>query len=288
MPSSRFAFLLTCSLVLSFYSTGPALAAAPAQVLEAEIVIYGGTSAGVAAAVECSRLGKSSLIIEPSNHLGGLTSGGLGWTDSGNKAVIGGISREYYQRIKREYDRPETWAWQKSSEYNRYDPKSDALWVFEPHVAEKVYRDLVQEYKIPVYFNERLDLKKPVLKQGSQIVEFVLESGIRVRGKRFIDATYEGDLMAKAGISYTVGREANSQYNETINGVQKVKTVKHQFEASISPFRIPGNPASGLLPGIHGDDPGEDGQGDHRVQAYCFRMCLTNHPENRIPFPKPE
>ncbi len=258
------------------------------EVLEADVVIYGGTSAGVAAAVQCKRMGKSTLIIEPSAHLGGLTTGGLGWTDSGNKSVIGGISLEFYERVKKEYDKEETWKWQESDKYSRYNPDAEAIWVFEPHIAEKVFNDLIVEYEIPVYMNERLELKEGVTTKEGQIVEFKLESGKTVRGKRFIDATYEGDLMANAGVKYTVGREGNDVYGESLNGVQKARTVSHQFEAPVSPYRTPGDASSGLLPGVHGEDPGEDGTGDHRVQAYCFRMCLSNHPENMVPFPKPE
>ncbi|MCG6154322.1 FAD-dependent oxidoreductase [Rubinisphaera margarita] len=256
--------------------------------IEADVIIYGGTSAGVAAAVQLDRMGKSSVIIEPSQHLGGLSAGGLGWTDSGNKSVIGGVSLEFYQRVKDEYDKEETWKWQDSEDYSRYSPDAEAIWVFEPHIAERVFNNWVKETKTPVYLGERLDLKDGVTVENGRITEIRMESGQAYRGKIFIDATYEGDLMAKAGVSYTVGREGNDVYGETLNGVQKARTVSHQFEHQISPYRIPGNPASGLLPGVHGNDPGEDGTGDHRVQAYCFRMCLSNHPDNRVPFPKPD
>lgn len=254
----------------------------------ADFIIYGGTSAGVIAAVEAVRLGKTAIVIEPSQHLGGLSSGGLGWTDSGNKAVIGGISREFYERIKDEYDKPETWRWQDPEAYKRYKADDSTIWVFEPHIAEKVFEDYIREYKIPVYRGERLDLENGVTKEGHRIVEIRMESGLRFRGKQFMDTTYEGDLMAKAGVPYTVGREAAAKYGESLNGVQKARTVKHQFESKVSPYVVPNDPSSGLLPGVHGDDPGEDGSADHRVQAYCFRMCLSNHPENRVPFPKPE
>ncbi|WP_339748666.1 FAD-dependent oxidoreductase, partial [uncultured Rubinisphaera sp.] len=140
------------------------------EVLEADVVIYGGTSAGVAAAVQCKRMGKSTLIIEPSAHLGGLTTGGLGWTDSGNKSVIGGISLEFYERVKKEYDKEETWKWQESEKYSRYNPEAEAIWVFEPHIAEKVFNDLIVEYEIPVYMNERLELKEGVTTKEGQIV----------------------------------------------------------------------------------------------------------------------
>ncbi len=276
---------LATALLLILAGTNVRAAEKP---VEADVIIYGGTSAGVAAAVQLHRMGKSSVIIEPSQHLGGLSSGGLGWTDSGNKAVIGGVSLEFYKRVKDEYDKEVTWKWQDSEDYSRYSPEAEAIWVFEPHIAERVFNNWVKETKTPVYLGERLDLKDGVTVEDGQITEIRMESGLAFRGTIFIDTTYEGDLMAKAGVTYTVGREANDLYGETLNGVQKARTISHQFEHKISPYRIPGNPSSGLLPGVHGDDPGEDGTGDHRVQAYCFRMCLSNHPENRVPFPKPE
>lgn len=280
-------FLVVLTASLTFFVSGVSYAKSK-KAHCADVIIYGGTSAGVIAAVQTVRLGKSVILIEPGVHLGGLTSGGLGYTDSGNKTVVGGLSLEFYQRLKKNYDKPGTWKWEKSKEFKKFKPKDKAIWLFEPHLAEKVYDDLIAEYNIPVYRKQRLDLKCGVIKQSNQIIEIRMESGKRFRGKRFIDATYEGDLMAKAGVKYTVGRESNAQYNETINGVQKLRAVSHQFENPVSAFVIPGDRNSGLLPGVHGDDPGEEGAADHRVQAYCFRMCLSNHPENRVKFPKPE
>jgi len=239
-----------------------------------DVVVYGGTSAGVIAAVKSARMGKSVVLIEPSKHLGGLSSGGLGATDIGNKAAIGGISREFYGRI-----------------FSHYNPNSDTtgtMWTFEPHVAEKVFNDMIQEEQIPVHFEERLNLLSGVTKTGTDISEIEMESGLTFKGKIFIDATYEGDLMAKAGVSYTVGREANIIYDETLNGVQTEQAINHNFKNKIDPYIIPGKPESGLLPSIQNDEvPGVEGSGDSRVQAYCFRMCLTDAEENKIPFPKP-
>lgn len=240
-----------------------------------DVVIYGGTSAGVIAAVEVVKQGKTPIIIEPGSHLGGLTSGGLGATDIGNKGAVGGLSREFYERINKHYN-PDSNA-------------DDAMWTFEPHVAEKVFNEMVVEYNIPVIYNERLDLMNGVRKQGTIIKEVLLESGLKVSGKMFIDATYEGDLMALSGVDYTVGREANKMYGETYNGIQSARSVFHQFKKPVDPYVVPGKPESGLLPSILNDGgPGIDGEGDHRIQAYCFRMCMTNVPENRMPFPKPE
>ncbi|MEZ5305357.1 MAG: FAD-dependent oxidoreductase [Verrucomicrobiales bacterium] len=263
---------------------------------EYDIVVYGGTSAGVIAASQAKQMGKTAAIVCPDQHLGGLTSGGLGWTDSGRKEVIGGLSRDFYHRLWKHYDKEESWTWMKKSDYSgkgqgspAIDGENRTMWIFEPHAAERVYEDIVREFEIPVFRDEWLDRGEGgVIKEGARIAGFKTLSGKEWRGKMFIDATYEGDLMAAAGVTYTVGREANAQYGETLNGVQKAKTVKHQFDKPISAYRVPGDPASGLLPRVHGGDPGEDGEGDHRVQAYCFRMCLTDHPENRVPFPKPE
>ncbi|MFQ6131712.1 MAG: FAD-dependent oxidoreductase [Armatimonadota bacterium] len=257
-----------------------------------DVVVYGGTSAGVAAAIQVARMGKTVVVVEPGTHLGGLTSGGLGATDIGNKAAIGGISREFYQRIYRHYVEDSAWQHERRDEYfgrlRRRRPEADTMWTFEPHVAEAVFEAMLQEQQVPVVFGERLDLTKRVRKRNRRIGAIVMESGRIFRGRMFVDATYEGDLMALAGVSYTVGREANATYGETLNGVQTARATHHQFNHPIDPYVVPGDPASGLLPRVGAHDPGEDGTGDHRVQAYCFRMCLTDVPENRVPVPKPD
>jgi len=253
-----------------------------------DLVVYGGTSAGVMAAVQSARMDKSVVIVAPEKHLGGLTASGLGWTDSGRKEVIGGLSREFYQRLKAHYDQPSAWRQQKPEEYHLYRPNADAMWVFEPHVAEATYEQYVKEHNFPVHREAYLDRENGVEKDGTRITAITTLDGETFRGRIFIDATYEGDLLAAAGVSYTVGRESNAQYGETLNGVQTARATKHQFESPVDPYVVPGDPSSGLLPRIHDGDPGVDGEADHRVQAYCFRMCLTDAPENRIPFPKPE
>ena len=253
-----------------------------------DIVIYGGTSAGVAAAVQAARMDTSVILIEPGKYLGGLTSGGLGKTDSGDKSVIGGISREFYQRLKQHYDNPDVWEHENPSDYEGYNSSDDAIWGFEPHAAEMTYNQMLKEENIPVVINERLDLVDGTVVKDGQIISIKMESGLLITGRMFIDATYEGDLMAKAGVSYTVGRESNQAYGETLNGVQKAQAIYHQFVDGVDPYIVPGDPSSGLLPGVHDGAPGEDGQGDKLVQAYCFRMCLTDVEENRIAYPKPE
>ncbi len=264
---------------------------------EADIIIYGGTSAAITAAVQAKRMGKSVIVVSPDTHLGGLSSGGLGFTDTGNKEVIGGLSREFYQRIYNHYQRPKNWQWQKREEYGNkgqgtpaMDGNARTMWIFEPHAAEQVFEDFVKENDITVYRNAWLDRSpKGIKKKGGKIQWFRTLDGITYKGKMFIEATYEGDLMALAGVKYHIGREPNSQYNEKWNGVQGgIFHQTHHFETKVSPYKIEGDPASGLLPEISPDPIAENGSGDAKIQAYCFRMCLSNHPDNRIPFPKPE
>ncbi len=254
-----------------------------------DVVIYGGTSAGVVAAVQVARMGKSVVLIEPGRHLGGLTSGGLGATDIGNKQAIGGISREFYQRVFQHYARDEAWTHQRREDYKsrRQAVGEKTMWTFEPHVAEEIFTRMLRELNVETIVGQRLALDDGVEREGNRIVAIVMENGRRFPGKSFIDATYEGDLMATAGVAYHVGRESNETYGETLNGVQ-LGSQHHQFHVEVDPYIVPGDATSGLLPGIHSGGPGVHGAGDHRVQAYCFRMCLTDVPENRLDFVKPK
>ena len=264
-----------------------------------DVVIYGGTSAGVIAAVQAKKMGKSVVIVGPDKHLGGLSSGGLGFTDTGKKEVIGGLSRDFYHRVWKHYDEAAAWKWQKKEEYGgkgqgtpAVDGENRTMWIFEPSVAEKVFEDYVKEFQLPVHRDEWLDRAKGVKKDGARITQITMLSGKSYTGKMFIDATYEGDLLAAAGVSYHVGREANSVYDEKWNGIQVgILHHRHHFGAvkeQISPYVVPGDPKSGVLPRVSKEPPGEYGAGDKRVQAYCFRACFTNVPENRIPWPKPD
>ncbi len=260
-----------------------------------DLVVYGGTSAGLGAALQANQMGKTVVVVAPERHLGGLTTGGLGWTDSGRKEAVGGLSRQFYHRIWQEYQKPDAWRWQPREQYGNkgqgtpaIDGEERTMWVFEPHIAERVFEAWIAEEKIPVIRDAWLDREKGVQKEGGRIVSITTLDGKTYHGKMFIDATYEGDLMAAAGVSYTVGREANRTYDETINGVQAKRAISHQFEKPVDPYNVPGDPSSGLLPRIHDGSPGVDGEADKRLQAYCFRMCLTTVPENRVPFEKPE
>lgn len=261
-----------------------------------DVVIYGGTSAGVAAAVQVARMGKKVVVVCPDKHLGGLSSGGLGFTDTGNKEVIGGLAREFYNRVYLHYQKPEAWKWQAKEEYGNkgqgtpaIDGENRTMWIFEPHVAEQVFEDLISDHNITVLRDEWLDREKGVVVQDKRIKSITSMSGKTFKAHMFIDATYEGDLMAAAGVKYHVGRESNSTYNENWNGVQVgVLHHGHWFKGNIDPYVTSGDPSSGLLPRISYSPPGEYGEGDSLIQSYCYRMCLSDFPANRVPFPKPE
>ena len=264
-----------------------------------DVVVYGGTAAGVIAAVQVKKMGKTVIIVGPDKHLGGLSSGGLGFTDSGDKSVIGGLSRNFYHRVWQYYQKPETWVHQKREAFGNkgqgtvaMDQADRTMWIFEPSVAEKVFEDYVKEFSIPVLRDEWLDRANGVRLADGRIAEITMLSGKTFAGKMFIDATYEGDLMAAAGVSYHVGREANATYGEKHNGSQVgVLHHRHHFgvlKTPIDPYVVPGDPKSGIIARVSPEKPAPKGEADHRVQAYCFRMCLTNVPENRVPFTAPE
>lgn len=280
MRSHATSFALLCCLGLIRSAT--AADDAP-RTLQADVVIYGGTSAGLAAAVQTVRMGKSALVIEPRMFLGGLSTSGLGWTDTGDKSVIGGLSREFYQRIKRKYDEPARWRHEEPAAYKSYRPADDALWAFEPHVASEVFADWIHEHALQVLTGVRC---QAISFQERSITGLLLSDGRLVTGRRFIDASYEGDLLDLAAVSFTVGREANATYGETLNGVQKARAVSHQFIKPVDPWLRPGDPASGLLPDIS-PWPGEDGSADDSLQAFNYRLCITDVRENQIPFARP-
>ena len=236
-----------------------------------DVVVYGGTSAGVIAAVQAKKMGKSVLIVGPDVHLGGLSSGGLGYTDTGNKAVIGGLARNFYHRVWAEYQKDSTWAWQRPEAFGNkgqgtvaMDKDERTMWIFEPGVAEKVFEDYVKEFGLTVLRDEWLDRTKGVRLTDGRIAEITMLSGKKFAGKMFIDATYEGDLLAAAGVSYHVGREANSVYGEEWNGNQVgILHHGHHFGAvkqPVSAYKIPGDPSSGLLPRISAEPPGVRGE----------------------------
>ncbi|MGN9912874.1 FAD-dependent oxidoreductase [Phytohabitans sp. LJ34] len=249
--------------------TGFAPAALAAPLVTADLVIYGATSGGLVAAVQARRMGRTAVVLEASHHIGGLSTGGLGQTDSGVAASIKGIAGEFYRRIYAKYNG------------TAVTPTSPVRMTFEPHVARAVFDDLLAEAGVPVYLGMRL---ASVSKSGNRVVEVAAENGQAFRGAMWVDASYEGDLMHRAGVAWTVGREGNATYGETINGVQL--RGGHQFTLPVSPYVVEGDPASGLLPGISAAPLAPAGSGDDLVQAYNYRMCLTQA-AGRIPFPRP-
>jgi hypothetical protein len=273
----------------------------------ADIVIYGGTSSGIIAAIQAERMGKRVALIEPSTHLGGLTTGGLGATDIGNKSAIGGLAREFYHRVWQHYQNDAVWKRETREQYSKRNVhnelKDQTMWMFEPHIASQIYRELLAEAHIKPVLGERLDRRHGVKKSSSaglgdprtaggahtaRIESITMESGREFAAKVFIDATYEGDLMAAAAVSFHVGREANAVYGETLNGIQPKQNIKnHRFVKPVDPYVKPGNESSGLLPGIQVTKLPSDGSGDDKVQAYCYRLCTTDVPDNRRPWPKP-
>jgi hypothetical protein len=242
-----------------------------------DICIYGATSAGVIAAYAAQRCGKTVILIDPGKMIGGMTTGGLEQTDIGNKSAITGLARQFYKKVGEKYGVAEKW-------------------VFEPHVALKVMQEYIKQAKIKVVFqNELVRVKK----EGA-IIKYILlkdETGnspqsFMVFAKEFVDCSYEGDLMAKAGVSYRVGREDNKEYNETLNGFQLAEYHKkwgnHQFPDGVNAYKIAGDPSSGLIWGISSDSPNPTGTGDKKIQAYNFRICLTDSAENRISITRPK
>ena len=284
MPPLLFRLHRGLRLLLALFWLAPLVCLDAAEVIEADVCIYGGTAGGVAAAVQAARMGKTAVIAEFGNHLGGLTSGGLGATDIGNKAAIGGIAREFYHRIALHYANSNAWRFEQREEYfahrggrstaNELSGPDATMWTFEPHVAEDILFQMVNEAKVAVYFQQRL---ASVKKEGGRITEIAMENGKVYRAAMFIDATYEGDLMAKAGVSYTVGREANAKYNETLNGI-RAETPKHQFTVPVDPYLKPGDPGSGLLPFIQPGDGGTPGRGRRARPGLQFPPLLHAGP----------
>ena len=237
---------------------------------ECDVCVYGGTSSGVIAAYAVAKQGKKVLLVEPAYRLGGLSSGGLGMTDIGNKQVVKGLSLDFYRRVGQHYGALEQW-------------------IFEPSVAESIFKGYIERGQVEVLYGHRI---LEATKQDTQLTSIKLENVEKfcgratVKAKVYIDCSYEGDLMARSGVSYTVGREPNSQYNENWNGVQMRQY--HQFPDGVDPYVVEGDPESGLLWGISPEPLAEQGSGDSKVQAYNYRMCLTDVKENAIPITRPD
>ena len=273
-----------------------ALSAAVAQE-SFDVVIYGSSPAALTAAIEAQELGKRAVIVCPETRIGGLTTGGLGQTDIGNKSAFGGLALRFYRDVAAHYRDASNWTWQARGDYLpdgqcAGTKGAESMWTFEPSAALKILERWERERTLDIRRGECLD-RKP--KSGVEVDEGTIMSiktlsGNVYRGKMFVDATYEGDLLAAAGCAYAVGRESNATYGETVNGnaPRARGSDHHNFLPGVDPYVVKGDPTSGLLPNVEPFDPSaRAGDGDRRVQAYCFRMCLTDVPENRIPFVKP-
>lgn len=254
--------------------------------LETDVCIYGGTSAGVIAAVQVAKMGGRVILVEAGQHLGGMSVEGLGGSDIDNQPfrnspAVGGLALEFYRRISAQYGRSAAFAAMLAA-----GGKDTKLWRFEPHVAEAVWEAWVKEAGITVLRGQRLREKAGVTKEGSRITALHFETGDDVRARVFIDATYEGDLLAFAGVDFAVGREGNAKYGETNNGI-RTDTTHQQLDRAVDPHRTPGDPKSGVIFGVQDEPLGEHGAADDSIQGYCFRLCLTRDPANRRPIEKP-
>ncbi len=231
-----------------------------------DVVVYGATAAGALAAIAAARAGAHVAVLEPGRHVGGMVSGGLGHTDYGDRRVIGGLAREFYQRVARAYG-TETWG--------VVGP--------EPHVAEQIFRDWLDEATVTIVFDARL---ASVRMCGRRITHLMTAQGLAFGARVFIDASYEGDLLARAGVPYAVGRESITQYGEGWAGRRPILPGQHQFAVPISPYGVGDD--SQLLPLIHDRPLVPEGQADGGVQAFCFRVCLTTQVDNQLPFHPPD
>ena len=281
LATSIFA-ILTCGGTLS-----------AAEKHEADVVVYGDASGGVTAAVQVARMGKKVILVSQYGHLGGMTSSGLGWTDIGNPAILGGLSREFYHKAFKHYEQAGAWKQQNRENFGNegqgtkgLNPETELASVFEPKVAEAIFDAMAKEAGVTV-IKGRLDLKAGAGKVNGRINQIRLEDGSIVSGKMFIDASYEGDLMAAAGVSFMIGREANSKFGETGNGITGALR-QNQLPKGIDPHRVKGDPESGLLSRVNPDMGGEKGDADGKLQAYCYRMVLTDVEDNRVPVEKPK
>lgn len=290
MLQVRCSRIAACAIAFVALFSSSVFAAAPAPAeTDADVVIYGGNAAGVMSAIQVARMGGSVVLLEPGPALGGLTAGGLGATDVGDPDAVGGLAREFYRRIHEHYKAPSAWTHETRAAYVPRHPLAVAdarglHWFFEPHVATRILHAMLAEAKVPYHLGAKLDRTRGVRRDGARITALTLTDGRTFRGRAFLDTTYEGDLLAAAGVSHAVGREPNSRYGETLNGIL---TLPPERSAGIDPYVRPGDPASGLLPRVAPRAPGPEGAGHPDVQAYNFRVCLTDRPDNRVPIERP-
>ena len=257
--------------------------------IEVDVCVYGATSAGVVAAVQAARSSRSVALVDCDNWVGGLTTSGLGATDVGRDAAIGGLARDFYRGVRKHYDQDANWTREERAKFpGRGQEKGrDVAFTFEPHVAMAQFDAMLKEARVePIV--ARIDRSAAgVQKDGARVRSIRMEDGRVIHARVFLDCSYEGDLLAAAGCDFAVGREANATYGETLNGVAVWQATKHQFAQDVDPYVRPGDPSSGLLPGVEPASNEPDGAGDKRVQAYCYRLCATDDPQNRVAWPRP-
>ena len=267
MHHSRTASFFLTSLVAFTLSAGLAIAAPPPS---ADVLVYGSTPGGFSAAIAAAREGADVLLVEPTDHVGGMSTGGLSHCDSNQmvRSTLLGIFEEWHTRIVADYTSRGLPA--------PYDPlkKDQARWTFEPHVAMRVTMAMLDEAGVRVLTDHDL---LTVDKQGPRIVAITTKQGV-LRARVFVDGSYEGDLMAAAGIDWTIGREDRETHGESLAGKQYPKAVM-----PIDGFDDAGKP----LPLITAVEKGEEATGDAGLMTYSFRLCLTRDPANRLPMPEP-
>lgn len=279
-------------LALLFFAFIPGV---PAATPPYDLCVYGESASGVTAAIQAARMGKKVVLLSKNDHVGGLVTSGLTATDMNRNDLVGGIAREFYNKLYEYYLQPGAWrnqsreAFMASTRKRTYRGKNDERrmqWVYESSVAEKILLQMLDEAGVEICFGHRLDLGKKARKEGKAIKSIFLDNGKTIEARMFIDASYEGDLLARCGVSYRVGRESNAQYGETFNGI-RVNDEQGADLSEISPYIEEGKPASGVLPYVTPRPWGKAGEADERVQAYCYRLTLTNDPANRVPIRKP-
>lgn len=286
----KHSFIYSCIIAIILFSS-PQLFAQK----QWDVCVYGETPAGVLAAIQAAKMNKQVLLISNTAHVGGVATSGLTATDLNNFRSAGGLTRDFYKRLYAYYLDSSAWRCEsrdvffERSKKRTFTGKNDSLqmqWVYESHIAERILKGMLQEAGVQVVYKERLQLKMGVEKKNTSILSIRMDNGHRYNAKMFIDATYEGDLMARAGISYIAGRESNSTYHETMNGIQ-LNGIIGKDGVSIDPYIKKGDPSSGMLPFLEPRIPGSNGEKDQRTQSYCYRLTLTDDPANRIDIAKP-
>lgn len=293
---SGYCWVLHALLTIIIFHSSVHQSRAENQPIIRQICVYGETPAGITAAIQSSRMGKNVVLISTTKHVGGLATSGLTATDLNNFRILGGVTMDFYRRIYQYYLDSSAWRSEDRSHFfdrskkRTYSGKNDSLriqWVYESGVGERIFKQMLEEAGVEVIYDQQIDLKQNVQKEGSRLKQIRMSSGLTIQADVFIDASYEGDLLKVAGVSYVVGRESNATYGETMNGI-RLGPVVGKDTSSIDPFLIPGKASSGLLPFIEPRLWGEEGSADKRTQTYCYRLTLTNDSLNRRELEKPK